>query len=367
MTHRTVIAAVNDYSTQNSLPAGWTVPNLGKCIADATAMNQLLSASFGGQNVACLLDAAASREGILDALRTMLGQAQAGDVATFVFAGHGARFPADASNPGRYYECIIPASGAPITDLDLYTLAQALQPDFVNFTLILDSCFSGGIHEDTPDSPIRSSRYGSDYLAACINDMNTIIPCGVLVGISDAFDNNISNVVGQGNGIVCSVDDNKSLVASSKSTVVAACRYDETDAELSDHGALTRAIIDTVNASGSQMTYLELVDSLRSDMQNTLNLSQTPTLLGQQNRMGEGFLAGWVQSKPGTLDQGQGGSSAGSGSTDSVSAGTGLTDTGSGDPGAMGTGSADAGSSGTGSTDSGGSDPGSDSGSAAPE
>jgi hypothetical protein len=37
-------------------------------------------------------------------------------------------------------------------------------------------------------------------------------------------------------GVVCSVDDNKSLIPVSKSTVIAACRYDETATEQNGHG-----------------------------------------------------------------------------------------------------------------------------------
>jgi hypothetical protein len=51
-----------------------------------------------------------------------------------------------------------------------------------------------------------------------------------------------------------------------------------------------------IKASGSQLSYLDLIDQLRADVQNTLGATQTPTLLGQLNRMNEGFLAGWTTS-----------------------------------------------------------------------
>jgi hypothetical protein len=130
--------------------------------------------------------------------------------------------------------------------------------------------------------------------------MNTIIPCGVVLPLeSTDMDGNVSNVVGQGNGVVCSIDDNKSFVPQSKATVLAACRYDEVDTDSAGadgHGGLTAALLDCMYASNQQISYSDLVDALRYDMLNTLNLQQTPTLLGQENRMDKSFLAPWDDS-----------------------------------------------------------------------
>lgn len=297
MSKRAVIAGVNDYSGQASLPPGWTIGNLGCCLADVASMQPLLESAFGFDEVKVLTDAAASRDAIIAAVQQMLAASGPGDVACFFFSGHGGRFPADQANPGRYYEALIPASGSPLTDLDVYQLANTLDPSTVNFTLILDSCHSGGIHEDTPDSVIRSASYSSDYLQACVAAMGTVIPCGVaLPPGSSALDGNVSNVVGQGNGVVCSIDDNKSLTPASKTTVIAACRYDETATEQNGHGSLTQGILDSINQSNPSVTYLQIIDQLRDDLQNKLGVTQTPTLLGQENRQNGAVLAPWASS-----------------------------------------------------------------------
>lgn len=124
MSRRAVIAGVNDYSAQNSLPPGWSVGNLGCCLADAASMQGLLQDAFMFDQVKVLTDAAATRDAIIAALQDMLTASGPGDVACFVYSGHGGRFPADPASPGRYYEAIIPASGSPITDLDMYGLAS---------------------------------------------------------------------------------------------------------------------------------------------------------------------------------------------------------------------------------------------------
>lgn len=293
MVSRAVLVGINDYSNQNSLPPGWSVGNLGSCVADIQSMSDLLTNSFGFSDTKTFTDSAASRDAIIQAVTDMLSASGPGDVACLVYSGHGGRFPADASNPNRYYESIIPASGSPITDLDIFNLANTLDQSVVNFTLILDSCHSGGIHEGTPDSPIRSAAYSSDFVQTCTNDMNTVIPCGVtLPPGSDAMDGNVSDVHGDGNGIVCSVDDNKSLVQLSKSTVLAGCRYDEDALEQNGHGAMTQGILNLITTSAPSITYLDMIDQLRSQMQD-MSVSQTPTLLGQENRMSENFLAPW--------------------------------------------------------------------------
>lgn len=298
MTSRAVVVGINDYSQQQSLPPGWSVGDLGGCVNDAQSMRDLLTNSFGFQVTSYLTDTVATRDAIVQAVQLALSASGPGDVACLIYSGHGGRFPADPANPDRYYECIIPASGSPITDMDIYDLANTLDQSVVNFTLILDSCYSGGIHEGTPDSVValRSASYSADFVQTCVANMNTIIPCGVTLPPGAAnMDGNVSNVTGQGNGVVCSVDDNKSLVPLSKSTVIAACRYDETAAD-GPHGALTQGLLNIISQSAPSLTYSAVIDQLRNDMQNNQHVTQTPTLLGQENRMTESFLAAWTTS-----------------------------------------------------------------------
>lgn len=298
MTKRAVIVGIDDYSQQQSLPPGWSVGNLQFCVADAQSMQSLLSSAFLFDDVSNIFtDQAATRDAIMGALQTMLSNSSAGDVACLVYSGHGGRFPADSDNSGRYYEAIIPASGAPITDLDIFNLASSLDESVVNFTLILDSCYSGGIAAQAPDSIARSASYTAAYIQQCVADMITVVPCGICLGTNcTGIDNNVSNVVGQGNGLVCSVDDNKSLVPQSKSTVIAACRYDEVDLEQNGHGVLTQGILDNVNSSNPSTTYTEAIDALRTSFEG-YNVTQTATLLGQENRMDDPVLQAWSTSQ----------------------------------------------------------------------
>ncbi|UTT71292.1 caspase family protein [Arthrobacter sp. DNA4] len=304
MTKRAVIVGINDYSQQPATKY-FMWPNLGGCLADASSLDGLLRGAFGFDSTVLLTDSQASGEAIMAAVGEMLTASGAGDVATFCYAGHGGRLPSnpdDYNDPAnyRFYDCIVPYSGDYITDKDLYRLVSSLEPSTVNFTLIMDCCHSGGLSQISPDGRLRSGDYTSNLIDMCVNLMNTVIPCGVVLPPeATGMDGNVSNVAGDGNGVVCSVDDNKSFVPQSKATVLAACRYDEVDADsvgAEGHGGLTAALLDCINATNQQTSYWELVDALRDDMLNILNLQQTPTLLGQENRMDQVFLAAWDDS-----------------------------------------------------------------------
>jgi hypothetical protein len=296
MAKRAVVVGVDDYTTQ--FPDGKS--NLAGCVADATSFWYLLTEAFGfdPSQTWYYVNANATRDNIMAVLRYITSVSEPGDTACCFYAGHGARLRADPADPAsdKYYEAIIPSSGDWITDWEMYSIASDLQQSVVNFTVVLDCCHSGGFHAVAPDMRRRTLDYSRSLIEAMEKFMSTIIPCGVcLPPDATGMDGNVSNVVGQGNGIVCSVDDNKGLVPLSKSTVVAACRYDELDIETNGHGALTQGFLDVVNASNFQISYLDLIDQLRAAVQ-ARGLTQTPTLLGQQNRMDEAFLAGWTSS-----------------------------------------------------------------------
>ena len=93
----------------------------------------------------------------------------------------------------------------------IYQIAAGLLPSVCNFTILLDACHSGGFHESAPDMRTRTIDFDQDLVQAIIQYMQTIIPCGVcLAPNATDMSGNVSNVQDNGNGVVCSVDDNKS-------------------------------------------------------------------------------------------------------------------------------------------------------------
>jgi hypothetical protein len=74
-------------------------------------MHDLLESAFLFDQINVLTDAAATHDAIYQSIQGMLAASAPGDVACFVYSGHGGRFPVDPANPDRYYESIIRRAG----------------------------------------------------------------------------------------------------------------------------------------------------------------------------------------------------------------------------------------------------------------
>ena len=306
MTKRAVVAGINDYTILD--PTGKS--NLSHCVGDARSMHHLLRDSFGFTDIYHYENLHASRDRILNALRHVLSISEAGDSVCFYFSGHGARVRADLSRADcdLYYEALVPASGAWITDRDLAQLANRLEPDHVNFTVVTDACNSGGIHPADASIKCRTPTYSSELIQAIVNFLQTLIPCGICLSAdSTELNNNVSNVQAMDNGMIdLDPDPDKTLIAGSKSTLLSACRFDELSWESGRyrHGLFTQSFLDIVNQSNFQASYHEMIEQLHSKVEEKIAAAirpyhpgtvQTPQLFGQRNRMEENFLAGWIR------------------------------------------------------------------------
>ena len=117
-TRRAVVIGIDKYApaapksgettSQNTERSGWY--DLDGAVNDAMAMRDVLSLhGFESDNVAVLLNDDASREAILEALRSVLvEQSEPGDIAFFYFAGHGSQV-ANSSEVDGLDETLVPA------------------------------------------------------------------------------------------------------------------------------------------------------------------------------------------------------------------------------------------------------------------
>jgi hypothetical protein len=303
MAKRALVAAVNDYSTWNS---GVTIgsmtlsaPDLRWCLADSNDFSQLLKDSFLFDEVTVLQDAQATSQGIVNGINNLLSKSQAGDVVCFYFSGHGGRLPetpGDAST--RYYEAIVPYDANLVASSQIAKMADGLQPDFTNFTIVLDSCNSGGMYL-SPDS--RAIVWDSASAQAFRNSCSAIVPWICLPDPSP-LDNNVSNLQLPDKGVcTMSVDVSKDSPNNAKATLLSACDYGEESEEDPGtdlgHGFFTKAIIDAVNACNFQISHTDLLTTLRKTVSGYVSTystpPQTPQLRGRPVRLEENFLAGW--------------------------------------------------------------------------
>lgn len=287
MTKRAVVVGINNYSVQG-------FDNLRGCVRDAQAMYHLLVDAFlfDPSQVWLYTDSTATSSNIRQAIRYMLSISEPGDVACFYYAGHGGLHPISG---GASYQTIIPYSGPFITDWDLAAAAESLQPSVVNFTIILDSCHSGGMHEETEHpAAIRSIRYANEFIQSLISTLQKVIPFGTTVPTPQAYNNNVSQVSQASSGLLTmSEDQNQLFIPLAKSTLFAACRWNEYAGETPSHGYFTQAFLDLVNQSNFLIDHRTFHQRLVDRVHQLGGPSQTPQIRGQQNRMEEDFLMGW--------------------------------------------------------------------------
>jgi hypothetical protein len=120
-----------------------TAPLAG-CVRDAntwaTALRNL------GFDVATLMEAQATRERVLEALRALVQSAQPGELVVFQYSGHGTQAEDVSGDEGdRYDEALVPfdyQSGALLLDDDLAEVYRQM-PGGAVMTLFMDCCHSG--------------------------------------------------------------------------------------------------------------------------------------------------------------------------------------------------------------------------------
>ena len=310
MTKRAVVVGINDYTGID--PSGNS--NLGCCVADATSIaDALQSLGFDSSDIITLTDQAATRTNVMSALTNLVRKSNPGDVACFYYSGHGsieADNPADPSCE-RFYESICTATRPFLTDKDLFSIANKLQQSVVNFTVIADSCHSGGLDQEVDnEAKYKSLGLDSSLSQRIQTYMNTWIPVGISVpSNTDVCSNNVSNVeVIEGGHLMCEEDSSQIFVDLAKMTLISGCRFWELSYETNGHGLLTQALLNTIDSSDFEMSYGDLIETLQQkvavDFQFLLPSisanypqSQVPQLRGQANRMEEGFLQSWSDSR----------------------------------------------------------------------
>lgn len=267
--------------------------NLQWCVADSNSFGQLLKDGFGFDEVTVLQDSQATSHAILNGITDLLNYGTAGDTVCFYFSGHGGRIPeTPGASSTRYYETIIPYDTAMISSMQVASIAQSLEPDAINFTLVLDSCHSGGMFLSPEDRGfVWNQEAAQAFQAAC----QAIVPWMCLLDAT-LLDGNVSDLRLLDSG-VCTMftDSSKDNPDSAKATLLSACDYGQLSGESSSigHGYFTQAMLDVVNACDFQITHPELLAKLRQKVAAYAGSGQTPELRGRPVRLEEDFLAGW--------------------------------------------------------------------------
>lgn len=165
-----LLVGINDYPRESQFSA------LNGCVNDVEMQYHLLVHRFGFNpaDIVKLTDQQATRDGILTAFdEHLVKQAKPGDVVVFHFSGHGSRVldpdqdfpdglnstlvPVDSPLPENF-----PREGGPVDDITghtIFLLGSAIPTE--NFTMVVDSCHSGGATRSQGNFTIRARDGGS--------------------------------------------------------------------------------------------------------------------------------------------------------------------------------------------------------------
>jgi N-acetylmuramoyl-L-alanine amidase len=232
---RALLVGINNYAGNAN--------NLGGCIADVNAMQDVLGRYYGFEAPRTLLDQQASKSAILAALTSLMQQSDTGDVLVFHYSGHGSYIAEPTpQNPNRVSQTLYCADGQNLFDRELAQIVQNYGKEGVNFTIILDSCFSGGFGDvvGVPDQRVRGLPLSAD-LQQRLGQTIQVAPVGICRP-SSAPDFTqpvtISNA-----GLVCEAHPNTVTVDVARATLFTAVDYTELAPDVNSYTQTLKDVI----------------------------------------------------------------------------------------------------------------------------
>jgi len=250
--------------------------NLDGCVNDAMSIRTLLESKYGfddGQ-IAFLSNEKATRQGIIDGIKRLIGTSQKGDVVVVYFAGHGSQIRNTASSEAdQKDETIVPSDGylgvADIRDKEINELFYQLSEKGVILTAIFDSCHSGSISRGLADHEPKT-RYLAPVPNALVND--PAIP----------HDLAAKNVL-----IISAAQDDESA-------------KEQMDEQGNPHGAFTYALIRALMTLPANAPAIKIIESTRAVIRYN-GKSQEPVFEGNDNRKNSTLTGVPRESVPNTL------------------------------------------------------------------
>jgi metacaspase-1 len=157
MSKRALLIGINEYEDP-------VVPDLHGCVNDVEVMADMLTGTFGFDEVTRLVQApATTRAGIFDGLDRLIEATGPGDVAVVYYSGHGSQAPdRDGEEADHLDETIVPSDSGrgtvPVRDIvddELHSHLSALAAATDRAYFLFDSCHSGSVDRGILEAPGR--------------------------------------------------------------------------------------------------------------------------------------------------------------------------------------------------------------------
>lgn len=282
---RALVAGINDYSLT-------TAATLSGCIPDLDSMKDTLSRYYGFE-VSELRDQAATKRALLAKLTELADASQTGDALVFFYSGHGATDTAPGSDPNRFRQSLYPADGDKIYDSDLAALVRDHVGEGVSFTIILDSCFSGGMGDvvGVPDVRRRGLPLPQSLSSLPSGTTVALEPVGICrdpsgSGWTQAA--TISNV-----GLVCEPHPNTVTVPVARAVLFTAVDFGELSNDSSSGGTYTKALANVISGGETYLSNSEIQRRVVEALA-TIDATMNPMLRCQQTRLESKFCQAYT-------------------------------------------------------------------------
>lgn len=267
-TKKALLIGIDIYLPENATAVnspGRSLINLDGCVNDALSIKTILSSNYGfdKKNIVFLSNGKANRDGIMNAIRNLIGTSTKGDIVFIYYAGHGSQIKNTASTEADMQdETIVPSDaylGTPdIRDKEINELFYQLSAKGVILTIIFDSCHSGSIGRGLADQEPKS-RHLAPVANAQVNDPSVV-----------------HNLV------------EKNVL------IISAAQDDETAKEQKDergdpHGAFTYALIQALRTLPANAPAIKIFESTRAVIKYN-GKSQEPVFEGNDTRKNSSLI-----------------------------------------------------------------------------
>ncbi|KAF5759495.1 putative Caspase-like domain superfamily [Helianthus annuus] len=290
-------------------------PNeLHGCINDVLAMRQVLIDRFGFEpsNIQLLTDAPGSLimptgAKIKEVLHHMVDVAEPGDILYFHYSGHGTRIPSNKHvHPFHQDEAIVPCDYNLITDVDFRNLVNRV-PKGASFTILSDSCHSGGLIDKEKEQIGPSSLPPNPSPTTSTIKPKTISLDSILHHLSPRTHINTSdisthllNLFGPDASLGFSLPsrelDSIPLIHEDDGILLSGCQANETSADMNPHepggkayGAFSNAVQIVLQENPDDLSNKEVVLMAR-DVLHKQGFQQHPCLYSSDDHANSMFL-----------------------------------------------------------------------------
>ncbi|MGA0557622.1 caspase family protein [Larkinella sp. VNQ87] len=284
----TLLVGINQYRQ---------APALSGPVADVQAVERYLRDQPDFQlNVRRLCNEEATKTALIDAFRTHLRQATAGDTILFYFSGHGTQEEADrerwaAETDGRL-ECLVCYDGAGeqpwdylLADKELRYLIHELTQTGAHIVTIFDCCHSG---DNTRNFSWLKASLGSVEVRE--RRLSALAPLRPWSGFlfSDSITENDLKIKG--------ID---AVLPQDAHLQLAACESDESAVEVGSEGIFTKNLLNVLRTSGGLISYGTLHNRVRQYMR--FGYQQRPRIYAAGSANGQSLQTLFLN-RPGTVD-----------------------------------------------------------------